>query len=336
MTNPALKIIAPKTQVAPQGEPTAAAEIELIWDDITVGGWKDLLKKAPRSNILQTWAYAKTNLMLYRLWPRFGVFYRQGKPVAMALVTTRRLFGLEVVRIHRAPVWLVKNPSPDLVLAVLHELRTAYPAKWSRRLSFLPDLPESPKTHELLRKAGFHPRDNTPYRSSYLDLTPPLAEIQKGFSKSFRNSLKTSAGLDFTIIVDPSKIAVHDMLVGYVKDRAKGKYRGPSVKFLRTLHKNCRPHEWLLLEAWHEDQLIAVQLFVLHGNAATYQVGWTTDRGRNACAHHAMMLEAIKRLKQAGVEGLDLGGLALDKNEGLNTFKKGLGGSDYTLTGSWK
>lgn len=331
MAKPALKIVSG----AEKSAPAALPEIELIWDDTTVGGWKELLQKAPRSNLLQTWAYAKTNLMLYRLWPKFGVFYRQGKPVAMAMVSTRRFMGIEVVRIHRAPVWLVKTPSPELVSAVLAKLRAAYPQKWSRRLSFMPELPNTPKSVELLEKAGFTPRKAESYRSSVVDLTPTLADIKKSFSSSFRKSLKAAEKLDFTIIVDPSKLAVKDLILGYLRDRAKRRYRGPSAKFLRTLHKNCRPHEWLLLEAWHEDQLIAAQLFVLHGNGATYQLGWTTERGRNACAHHAMMFEAITRLKQAGVQSLDLGGLSFE-NQGLNTFKENLKGSEYTLVGSWK
>lgn len=307
----------------------------LVWDDITVGGWKDLLGKAPRSNLLQSWAYAKTNMLLYRMWPKFGVFYRNGKPVAMAMVSIRRAFGFEAVRLHRAPVWLVKNPSPELVGEVLALLRKTFPPKWSRRVSFLPELPDTPKTEELLTKAGFTKRDSHVYKSSWVDLTPPLADLQKSFSRSFKNNLKKSQGFDFRIVADPTPVAVYDMLLGYAKDRARRKYRGPSVKFIKALYKNCKPSEWLLLEAWHEDELMAAQLFVVHGKAATYQIGWTTERGRNARAHHAMLFAAVKRLKEMGIEGLDLGGLT-EKDGGLNSFKADMRGEVYTLTGGWK
>lgn len=312
-----------------------ASATTLVWDDVTVGGWKDLLKKAPRSNLLQTWAYAKTNLMLYRLWPRFGVFYQNGTPIALTLVTTRRFLGLEVVRIHRAPVWLTEAPSAALMLDVLQQLQAAYSPQWWRRISFLPELPNTPKTTELLIKAGFTPRNAAPYTSSWLSLAPPLEVLRKGFSKSFQNSLKKAEKCDFKIIIDPSKLGTHDLIMGFMKDRARRNYKGASPKFLKTLHKNCRPHEWLLLEAWHEEELMASQLFILHGNAATYQIGWTSERGRNACAHHAMLYHAIGRLKEAGIAGLDLGGLSAE-NAPLNTFKTGLGGTPYTLTGSWK
>ena len=147
----------PQSGPAFSGEVTVN-EVTVKWDDMTVGDWKNLLATAPRSNLLQTWAYAKTNLMLYRMWPKFGVFYQGETPVAMALVTTRRIFGFEAVRIHRAPVWLVETPSPKLVTEVLQKLRAVYPAKWSRRVSFLPELPATPKTDELLLKAGFAQR----------------------------------------------------------------------------------------------------------------------------------------------------------------------------------
>lgn len=313
--------------------PTAA--VSLLWDDVTVGGWKELLKKAPRSNLLQTWAYAKTNLMLYRLWPKFGVFYENGVPVAMAFVATRRFLGLEVVQIHRAPVWLIPNPSPELILEVLQLLREAYPPKWSRRISFLPELPNTPQTNALLAKAGFTPRPKGGYTSSWLDLSPHLVDLKKRFSKSFQQSLKKAEQFDFKIIIDPSKLGTHDLIMGHMADRSRRNYKGASAKFLKTLHKNCRPHEWLLLEAWHDDVLMASQLFILHGSAATYQLGWTTERGRNACAHHGMLWYALTRLKQMGITGLDLGGLS-PENAGLNTFKESLGGTTYTLTGLWK
>ena len=62
MAKPALKIVSG----AEKSAPAALPEIELIWDDTTVGGWKELLQKAPRSNLAQTFQleYLKIDFVL--------------------------------------------------------------------------------------------------------------------------------------------------------------------------------------------------------------------------------------------------------------------------------
>ncbi len=322
MPQPALSII-------PDGD-----ELSLSWDDVTVGEWKELLALAPRSNILLSWAYAKTNLMLYKQWPRFGVFKHKGEPVALVMVATHKFAFFETIYIHRGPIWLVDNPPASWVLEALTALCQTWPKERFRRLSFMPELTDTPQNYSLLEQAGFMPSKSEKYMSIWLDITPPLLEIRQKFKANWRSKLKKSEKFQFQIITDPTKVAIHDMLKGYIADRYKKKYRGPSAKFLRGLYKNCRTQEWLLLEAWYEGELMAMQLFVTHGKAATYLVGWNNERGRNIAAHNALLFKGIEALKNMGITGLDLGGTH-PMAEGINTFKEGVGGKPYKLIGNW-
>ena len=46
---------------------------------------------------------------------------------------------------------------------------------------------------------------------------------------------------------------------------------------------------------------LAGMLFLIHGQAATYQIGWTTPTGRETNAHHLMLWRGIEELQQRGV-----------------------------------
>ena len=72
----------------------------------------------------------------------------------------------------------------------------------------------------------------------------------------------------------------------------------------------------------------------IHGNGATYQVGWTTPYGRAMGANNLLLWEAIKILKDNDIIEFDLGGYN-EETEGIRKFKEGLGGHPVALIGSY-
>ncbi|SEM45215.1 Acetyltransferase (GNAT) domain-containing protein [Loktanella fryxellensis] len=80
---------------------------------------------------------------------------------------------------------------------------------------------------------------------------------------------------------------------------------------------------------------VAAMLILRHGALATYQIGWSDDRGRATCAHHVLLLDATRRLAAAGVRTLDLGTLDTDASPGLARFKLGSGAAAQPLGGTW-
>ena len=106
---------------------------------------------------------------------------------------------------------------------------------------------------------------------------------------------------------------------------------------LRELVRLMAPrNEVLFVNAFEEGRAIASQLFLRHGRSATYQMGWTTPRGRKLGAHHRMLWEAMLTLKGDGVGELDLGGVESGEDGGLARFKQGTGGETVTLIGHWR
>jgi lipid II:glycine glycyltransferase (peptidoglycan interpeptide bridge formation enzyme) len=76
-------------------------------------------------------------------------------------------------------------------------------------------------------------------------------------------------------------------------------------------------------------------LFLIHGESATYQVGWTNDAGRDQHAHNLILWHGIQELQARGVRMLDLGGVNTIRSAGIARFKMSTGGNVVTYAGSY-
>jgi lipid II:glycine glycyltransferase (peptidoglycan interpeptide bridge formation enzyme) len=80
---------------------------------------------------------------------------------------------------------------------------------------------------------------------------------------------------------------------------------------------------------------VAGMMFLIHGQAATYQVGWTSDAGREHHAHNLILWRAMQELRERGVRMLDLGGVNTTRSAGIARFKIGTGGQVLTCAGTF-
>jgi lipid II:glycine glycyltransferase (peptidoglycan interpeptide bridge formation enzyme) len=80
---------------------------------------------------------------------------------------------------------------------------------------------------------------------------------------------------------------------------------------------------------------VAAMMFLQHGQAATYQVGWSNEQGRQLNAHNLLLWQAISALQQRGIQVLDLGGINTARSAGIARFKIGTGGEVLQLAGTY-
>jgi lipid II:glycine glycyltransferase (peptidoglycan interpeptide bridge formation enzyme) len=80
---------------------------------------------------------------------------------------------------------------------------------------------------------------------------------------------------------------------------------------------------------------IAAMMFLIHGEAAIYHVGWTTEKGRDLHAHNLLLWKAMEELKERGIRRLDLGGVNTIRSSGIARFKMSTGGEVVTLAGTY-
>lgn len=65
--------------------------------------------------------------------------------------------------------------------------------------------------------------------------------------------------------------------------------------------------------------------FVVHGQSATYHLGWASQASKAVGVHGLMLMRAAEALRAEGVRWLDLGSVDTEAAPGLARFKLGTG-----------
>jgi GNAT acetyltransferase-like protein len=311
--------------------------MRIIWDQTTRDQWHDLLGRVPKSNLLNTWSYAHAVRQNRQLMTRFGVIEKEGLPRGLLEIQEAGLGKIiHALTIHRGPLWLDEPASAGEWQKFLSVLAREFPPRLGRIRRFLPELEDTPQAHDWMRAAGFKWVGDG-YQTVWLDLRPGLATLRKNLKQKWRNSLNGSAKEGLELDSDNSDQASAWLLSRYEADKAERKYGGAAQGFLETMRTAGAPEDTsLVLRAMLEGEAIAGVLIFKHGTSATYQVGWTSDEGRKARAHHFLLWQAISTLKDQGTTWFDLGGINPGEAEGVTRFKSGLGGTGYKTIGLYK
>lgn len=314
-----------------------ASPVTLVWNAGTLGDWARLVASVPRSTLTQTFAYAQAMSRTHRYVPRLGQFLQGGRVLGVVQVLERTVLGVfRDVQIHRGPLWLEPDLSPDLKEAALAQLRLAYPRSLLQRLTFLPESLEMPEEGMLLSRAGFRRRRGEGYRTIWLDLSLPAEVLRSRLAPNWRNHLNAAERRGLAVEVDPEARALPWLVERHLADMRARRYRGPSgplvIRLRNALHKDGNV---LLLRALLDGEPEAGILILRHGQAATWQIGWSSVEGRALGAHPLLLWTAILRLQALGCRWFDLGGINPTAAAGVTTFKRGLRGEEVLLAGTW-
>lgn len=302
--------------------------IQLDWESPKPEEWAKRLNECGRSTAFQSWAWGSASEKIEGTVVRRAYILKNGRPVGLMQVFEQTKLGFFTLgKIVRGPLFH-RPVMPEDRIGALTLFTRDYPLRKLRRVSVLPEFPDGLAAQGLMAEAGFHQAMGG-YETAWLDLDQGNAAIRAAFRQNFRNQLcrAEEAGLTVTPVEDP-----RPTLQRYDTHRAQAGFTGPTGAMLGAL-----PDDILLcLEATDADGDVAASvLFVLHGKAATYQVGWTSAVGRKANAHNLLLWQALPHLRDRGIRHLDLGGLDWDKAPGVAHFKAGLGGEPFTLPGTF-
>lgn len=315
----------------------ASPDFRVAFERCVPAVWDTLPQTVPRP-LQQHMSYGYALAQLGgEIW-QISVFH-QDQRVAIALVSSRRLFGVvRITTMLRGPVWIDPDTPPGIKTAAFTALRKNF-SRW--RWNFLilqPELPDTPETTAILRRAGLR-RVMTGYTTMWVDLRPKSDDLRSNLAGKWRNQLRKAEQVDLSISLGGRK--PHQYVWLTEKEDAQRTDRGyqalPTgfVRLFAEADTQGARSGVLSVTAMKGREKVAGALFLLHGNSATYHIGWVGEEGRRINAQNRVLWEAILALKERSISFLDLGGIETATQAGIARFKLGLGAPPITFTGTW-
>lgn len=246
------------------------------------------------------------------------------RPLGLAgqVMTIRRTLGPlgHVSFASRGPVW-ADNCDAETQVRALHD-------------SWLHIVNADGTSPDVMRRAGYR-RLMRPAMTAQLELKrdpdSQLAACKGKWRNAYRQGTRGKLMTVHRPFYESKDAWIFDR--DDAQQRTKG-YRALPPDVVRAMAQND-PQQVRVSTAFHGPKPIAAMLFLTHGAAATYHIGWTKDAGRAANAHHVLLMQAAKRFAQEGIKQIELGLIDPDKTPGLARFKLGSGAKIHTLGGTW-
>ncbi len=266
-------------------------------------------------------------------------FISGGETCGGALLIHRKILGiLRVTTLFRGPLWHSAELPLTTKISCYNTLRDTYsPWRWNFLIS-LPEANDDPSTLTHFKAAGMK-RIMTGFSTAWLDLQPKETLLRSQLKGKWRNQLVKAEKSALSISIGGKKSHQYDWLLDKESSqRSARKYQATPLGLVPAFVAASTPKSGtsvLSVAAIHDRRKVAGALFLLHGNSATYHIGWAGDEGRSLNAQNRVVWEGLLALKAKGIKFLDLGGLNTADLAGIARFKLGTGASPITLAGAY-
>ena len=305
--------------------------MKVDWGTQDMPAW-DQAHAAAAAPLQQDWAYGSTMVSVGARVLRARV-EADGVPVAQAQFIVRKFAKyVSLALCTRGPLWLQALSAKDKA-AAYKEMRQSLPLPGLRFMMVTPNetLEEQPGLPAVRRIMSG-------YSTVMLDIDKPMETLRAQLDKRWRHRLGGAEKSELNVQRMGTNPGQYRWLLdAEMQQRVDRGLEGlPLVWFEHYAESRKQPSRNLLsLRADVGRERVAGMMFLIHGQAATYQVGWTSDAGRDLHAHNLMLWRAIEELRERGVRSLDLGGVNTQRSAGIARFKMATGGTVRQLAGSY-
>jgi len=302
------------------------------WDQVDMAFW-DAQHARAAAPLQQDWAYGATMKTLGVPVLRACVS-QDGTPVALAQFIVRRFLGqmAGMALCSRGPVWLQDLNGADKS-RVYQALRRTIPLTHWRLVAITPEEPAGPELGLSMWR-----RVMTGHSTVMLDLTPSMDVLRAQLDKRWRHRLGGAEASALTVHrVGTNAGQYRWLLDAEMQQREQRGLHGLPLPFFDMyVPSRQQPSKTMLtVRADVGRERVAGMMFLIHGEAATYHVGWTSDAGRDLHAHNLILWRGIETLRERGVRLLDLGGVNTIRSAGIARFKMSTGGRVITYAGTF-
>jgi len=314
------------------------------WNVLLLDEWQARFDKIARSNILQAYHYAQANAKTKKQKARWGLI-KIGDPktgfqeAGLVQIQEAGLFwnAIHAVILDRGPLWFDGFGGAAHIKLFFDEFNAQFPNRFGRKRRIMPEVEAGATAEAILKQTGMTKNDNLGfYQTLWWDLdlnNEDGSDLRPNWRGSLKKAEKAERESGLSIEWDDTGRFYPELKVHYATDKAMRGYGGASPQFLDALAQFATQRDPMIIgKALLNGETIALVMFLKHGRCTTYQVGWSSDAGRQYCAHHLLLYRSRTMLQEYGVKQLDLGGIN-DENAGLKKFKQGTGSSLSHLIG---
>ena len=308
--------------------------MQLQWSFNDSNFWADFHRQQD-GTLQQAWDYGAALEQLGISIQRALVRDADGTPMAAAQFICRRMaFYLNLASCSRGPLW---SPALDgqTRAQVLRQLRKTLPVGALRVPLF--SFEATAETLPPGQTQGLS-RVMTGYSTVLLDISPDESVLRAQLEGKWRNRLvKALAQPKLQVHAAPSHSRLQWLLEREEQQRQERHFGGLPSRFVEAYVAQGGKNRPNFVVGWaeHGRQTVAAMLFLLHGQRATYHIGWASDEGRELNAHNAVLWRSLPALRSHAVRTLDLGGVNTRDLAGISRFKLGTGGTVLTLAGTY-
>ncbi len=266
----------------------------------------------PGTPLQQSGTYAAT-LAHFGCTSALAELRAEGALIGRARIHLRKIGPLRLAWMPRGPVWCAGAP-PDLCTRANAALTRAAPwrALWATST-------DAGLEATGLRTKGL--RASKSKQMAELDLRPDEAARRAAQHGKWRNRLAHAEKAGLTVTARPlDQPRDAPLLAAEMAQRKIRRYAALPTAFTERWAA-LAPEPSLMITAAEAGTPVAFMLMLLHGDTATYHIGWTGPRGRALSAHNLLLWRASCILSQRGYARLDLGLADPTRGPGLARFK---------------
>lgn len=315
---------------------SASLQCEIKWNTLSLSEWQTRFNAIPRTNILQTYHYAQAICPIDKQKARWGLILMNGQEAGIVQILEAGILWnlFHGIILDRGPLWFDGFGGAAHIKIFFEELNRKFPNRFGRKRRFLPEIEDGGAAQGIIKQAGLEKFDSqTPYQTLWWNLADNARDNLKS---NWRGSLQKAEKAGLSIEWDDSGAFFPWLRRVYAEDKAKRGYNGASPRLLDNLAQfSTQENPMIIGKAIKDGQDIAAVMFLKHGQSATYQVGWSSEEGRNNCAHHLLLWQGRSMLQRYGVKELDLGGINEETAQGIKKFKEGTGAKISKLIGHY-
>jgi hypothetical protein len=299
--------------------------------------WADRFEFLPQTPLLQSLPYLSAVSKLNFQSIRYGVVEIDGCAAGLCAVLEASLLkrAVHAVMLDQGPVWFDGYDTEENFIAFLRAFREKFPKRFGRRVRLIPNCKNTDNVRNALREYGFKSQSE-PYQTIWIDCRQNSDLLRAQLKKKWRNALSKAEQSGLDIVWSTGGRNLGWLVERYIEDRDKRGYAGASLKTLMALISEfSRGQNLMIGTAMLDGKPIASILILIHGKSATYQIGYSGSSGREKCANHLLLWDAMRELKEREIYDFDLGGINDSDAKGVRGFKVGMGGCIYESPGLW-